>query len=54
MACVATLTRGGRITLPKRLRALMGVEAGDEVMFVLLHNGNVILRVRRAASKMSA
>ncbi len=40
--------------MPKRLRVRLGAEAGGEVTFVLMPNGTVLLRVRRATSKISA
>jgi antitoxin PrlF len=35
----ATITAKGRITIPSKVRAALGVEAGDRVEFVEVSNG---------------
>jgi AbrB family looped-hinge helix DNA binding protein len=40
----ATVTNKGQITLPKEVRELLRVDAGDQVDFVVNECGEVILR----------
>ena len=37
---IATLTSKGRITIPAKLRASLGLSPGDRVQFVSLKNGS--------------
>ena len=39
----ATLTSKGQLTLPKEIRAALGLSAGDKVNFVLMEDGNYAL-----------
>lgn len=39
----ATLTSKGQITLPKEIRDTFGLEAGDEVRFIIMDDGKVFL-----------
>ena len=41
----AKVTSKGQVTIPKRVRSLMGIETGDRLAFDLDENGG--LRVRR-------
>jgi AbrB family looped-hinge helix DNA binding protein len=41
---VATLTRKGQITIPKRIRDTLGVEPGSAVEFDIDARGHIILR----------
>ena len=41
---VATLTSKGQLTLPKKIRELLRVEAGDSVDFVIGADGEIRLR----------
>lgn len=38
------ITNEGQVTIPKPLRDLLGLGAGDEVEFVVEDNGRVVLR----------
>ncbi len=40
----ATLTSKGQVTIPKAVRDLLGLEAGDQLDFVLEDGARVILR----------
>jgi AbrB family looped-hinge helix DNA binding protein len=40
----ATLTSKGQVTIPKAVRDLLGLEAGDQLDFVLEDGSRVILR----------
>ncbi len=44
---IATLTSKGQVTIPKPVREALGIDAGDEIDFVLAANGSVRLEVRR-------
>lgn len=39
----ATITSKGQITLPKAVRQLLGVDAGDKVVFELREDGQVVV-----------
>lgn len=43
---VATLTSKGQITIPKPIRAALGLRRGDRVTFRLLEDGSVEMRPR--------
>jgi antitoxin PrlF len=40
----ATVTSKGQITIPKNVRARLGLEAGDRVVFIVRSNREVLLR----------
>jgi antitoxin PrlF len=40
----ATLTSKGQITLPKDVREKLELESGDQIDFVVMPDGNVILK----------
>lgn len=40
----ATVTSKGQITIPKEVRELLGVDAGDRVDFVVNERGDVMVR----------
>lgn len=40
----ATVTSKGRVTIPKTVREILRVDAGDQVDFVLNERGDVIVR----------
>lgn len=46
------VTTKGQITIPKAVRAVLGVEAGDQVAFVV-REGGVVEMVARTRSLMS-
>ena len=41
---LSTLTSGGRVTLPKRIRRHLGLKSGDQLAFITLGDGRVVLR----------
>ena len=41
---VSTLTSKGQTTIPKEIRELLGLEAGDKLDFVVEADGRVVLR----------
>ena len=41
---VATLTSKGQLVIPKAIRDLMGIHPGDRLDFVVLDDGNVLMR----------
>jgi len=45
----ATVTSKGTVTIPKRIRDALGVEAGTEVKFVLEEDGSLRVRLKRPA-----
>ena len=49
---VSKVTTKGQITIPKAVRAVLGVEAGDQVEFVVREDG-VVEMVARTRSLMS-
>jgi AbrB family looped-hinge helix DNA binding protein len=44
----ATVTSKGQVTLPKRVREMLRVEAGDQVDFVVDRNGRVVVQAAHA------
>lgn len=40
----ATITTKGQITIPKKIRDKLRLNAGDKIEFVLLDNGEAIMR----------
>ncbi len=40
----ATLTSKGQLVVPKPIRDLMGLQPGDRLDFVVLDDGNVLMR----------
>jgi len=40
----ATLTSKGQLVVPKAIRDLMGIHPGDRLDFVVLDDGNVLMR----------
>lgn len=42
----ATLTSKGQTTIPKEIRAGLGMKTGDRMTFTLLPDGTVLLRVK--------
>ena len=47
MTKLVTLTSKGRVTLPKELRASLGVKPGDKLTLSQLSDGTVVIRVKR-------
>jgi antitoxin PrlF len=42
----ATLTSKGQMTIPKAIRDTLGMKAGDRMIFTLMPDGLVVLRVK--------
>lgn len=40
----ATVTSKGQVTIPKAVRDLMHIDAGDQIDFVVTDHGDVVLR----------
>jgi AbrB family looped-hinge helix DNA binding protein len=47
----ATLTSKGQVTIPKAVRDLLGLEAGDQLDFVLEDGSRVVLRPGTRAAR---
>ena len=47
MTTDATLTSKGQMTIPKEIRASLGMKAGDRMTFTLMPDATVIMRVKR-------
>jgi AbrB family looped-hinge helix DNA binding protein len=47
MTTDATLTSKGQMTIPKEIRASLGMKAGDRMTFTLMPDTTVIMRVKR-------
>lgn len=45
----ATVTSKGQVTIPKRIRDALDIEAGQEVEFVLEENGSITVRPKDPA-----
>ena len=43
----ATLTSKGQVTIPKRIREQLGLEAGTEVEFILDDDGSLRVRLKK-------
>ena len=41
---VSTLTRKGQVTIPGKIRKLLGLRTGDKVEFIINENNRVVLR----------
>jgi len=41
---VSTLTRKGQVTIPGKIRKLLGLRTGDKVEFIIEENNRVVLR----------
>jgi AbrB family looped-hinge helix DNA binding protein len=53
----ATLTRDGRVAIPKHIRDLLGFRAGSPVVFTLTEDGHVLLtpvETQRPPSRFAA
>jgi len=46
MTAAATLTSKGQTTIPKEIRDGLGIKPGDRMMFTLMPDGTVLLRVK--------
>ena len=46
MTTAATLTSKGQTTIPKEIRASLGMKAGDRMTFTLMPDGTVVMRVK--------
>ena len=46
MTSDATLTSKGQTTIPKEIRDSLGLQPGDRMIFTLMPNGTVVLRVK--------
>ena len=42
--CVATVSQKGLTTIPKEVRELLEIHAGDRIIFTIDRNGNVSLQ----------
>lgn len=47
MTTDATLSSKGQMTIPKEIRASLGMKAGDRMTFTLMPDATVIMRVKR-------
>jgi AbrB family looped-hinge helix DNA binding protein len=41
---IATVTSKGQVTIPKSVRDLMHIDAGDQIDFVVTERGDVVVR----------
>jgi len=51
---MATLTSKGQVTIPKKVRDLLGIEPGSSVIFELTPSGDVVLRRAKGGAKRPA
>ena len=46
MSTDATLTSKGQTTIPKGIRDSLGMKSGDRIMFTLMPDGTVLMRLK--------
>lgn len=46
MSSEATLTSKGQTTIPKDIRDSLGMKSGDRIMFTLMPDGTVLMRLK--------
>ena len=46
MAAQTTLTSKGQVTVPREIRARLGLKSGDKLVFTLLSDGTVVMRAK--------
>jgi antitoxin PrlF len=46
MSTDATLTSKGQTTIPKSIRDSLGMKSGDRIMFTLMPDGTVLMRLK--------
>ena len=46
MSADATLTSKGQTTIPKDIRDSLGMKSGDRIMFTLMPDGTVLMRLK--------
>jgi len=46
MSADATLTSKGQTTIPKDIRDSLGMKSGDQIMFTLMPDGTVLMRLK--------
>jgi antitoxin PrlF len=46
MSIDATLTSKGQTTIPKGIRDSLGMKSGDRIMFTLMPDGTVLMRLK--------
>ena len=46
MTTSTTLTSKGQTTIPKEIRDILGMKAGDRMTFTLMPDGTVVMRVK--------
>ena len=46
MTVETTLTSKGQVTVPREIRAKLGLESGDKLAFTLLSDGTVVMRAK--------
>ena len=46
MSTESTLTSKGQTTIPKDIRDSLGIKSGDRMIFTLMPDGTVLLRVK--------
>ena len=51
---LAKISANGQLTLPVEIRRLLGVEAGDKVLFYENENGEIVVSSASAQSVMKA
>jgi antitoxin PrlF len=48
------ITSKGQVTIPKKIRDYLGLQAGTPVTFQRLHSGEIVIRAENAAVKRRA